>query len=40
MDATYQFGKGFAVFKDYEFCMKEFNPVSECMYDTAGHKTF
>jgi len=29
MDDSHQFGVGFAVIKDYEMCVKEFNPVSE-----------
>jgi hypothetical protein len=29
LDDTHHFGTGFALHKDYEFCVKEFNPVSE-----------
>lgn len=29
MNDSHQFGVGFAVIKDHEMCVKEFNPVSE-----------
>lgn len=31
MNSTHQFDIGLALHKDYQFCVKEFNPVSECI---------
>lgn len=41
MDVAHQFGMGFAVHKNYEMGVKEFNPVKNLthMYNKAGHKT-